>query len=62
MRPVDRLTIEPGKSVTLKPGGLHVMLHGVSTLAVGQQVLLVLRFAGGEEIRVSARVRPLGSQ
>jgi copper(I)-binding protein len=63
MRPVDRLTIQPGQRVTLKPGGLHVMLHGVSSaLEVGQQVPLVLHFADGKAIRISAKVRPLGSR
>lgn len=63
MRPVDRLTVQPGQRVTLKPGALHVMLHGLSSaLAVGQRVPLVLHFADGKEIRVSARVRPLGSR
>ncbi len=49
MRPVDRLTVPAGRSVTLKPGGLHVMLHEVERpLAVGQRVPLVLHFAGGK--------------
>jgi periplasmic copper chaperone A len=61
MRPVDRLVIPPGGTVTLRPGGLHVMLHGLaSALLPGQQVPLVLRFEGGREIRITARVRPLG--
>lgn len=62
MRPVERLTIEPGRSVTLKPGGLHVMLHQLaSPLTVGQRVPLVLHFSGGHELHVEAQVRPLGS-
>jgi periplasmic copper chaperone A len=63
MMPVERLTIPPGKAVTLEPDGLHVMLNSVRRpLHVGERVLLVLRFAGGEEIHVTAQVRPLGSQ
>jgi len=63
MRPVERLVIPAGGSVTLKPGGLHVMLHELaSALAAGQRVPLVLHFAGGKEIRVAAQVRPLGSR
>lgn len=63
MRPVERLTIPPGRSVTLRPGSLHVMLHELSSpLAVGQRVPLVLHFAGGAELHVEAKVRPLGSE
>ncbi len=63
MMPVERLTIRPGETVTLKPNGLHVMLNGLrKPLQVGQHVELVLRFASGDEVRISAQVRPLGSQ
>lgn len=63
MMPVERLTIRPGETVTLKPNGLHVMLNSVrKPLQVGERVPLVLRFASGEELHVSAQVRPLGSQ
>lgn len=63
MRPVDRLTIPPGQAVTLKPGGLHVMLQGLtSTLEIGQEVPLVLHFAGGQEVHTKARVRALLGQ
>lgn len=63
MRMIERLTIPAEQSVTLKPGGLHVMLHEVSSpLAVGQRVPLVLHFAGGKDLHVEAQVRPLGSR
>lgn len=63
MRPVERLTIPPGQSVTLEPGSLHVMLDQLAhPLAVGQHVPLVLHFAGGKELHVDATVRPLGGQ
>ena len=62
MRMIERVTIPPGGQVTLKPGGLHVMLQQIKApLAVGQRVPLVLHFAGGEELRIEAKVRPLGS-
>ena len=62
MRMIERLTIPPGHSVTLEPGGLHIMLHEVrSALAVGQHVPLVLHFDGGKDLHVEAKVRPLGS-
>ncbi|MGH8217015.1 MAG: copper chaperone PCu(A)C [Steroidobacteraceae bacterium] len=63
MRRVQRLTIPPGRSVTLEPGALHVMLHRLArALRVGERVPLVLHFAGGKELRIEAKVRPLGSR
>ena len=63
MMPVERLTVGPGKTVTLKPDGLHVMLNSLRRpLQVGERVPLVLRFASGEELHVTAQVRPLGSE
>jgi periplasmic copper chaperone A len=62
MRPVERLTIAPGQRIVLRPGGLHVMLHGLHRpLAVGDRVPLTLRFASGSSLAATARVRPLGS-
>jgi periplasmic copper chaperone A len=63
MRMLERLVIPAGGTVTLHPGAIHVMLQGLrKPLTVGQEVPLVLRFANGQEMRLSARVRPLGSQ
>lgn len=64
MMPIERLAVPPGRTVTLKPDAMHVMLDGLRgpPLKVGQRVPLVLHFAGGQEIHVSALVRPLGSQ
>jgi periplasmic copper chaperone A len=63
MRMLERLVIPAGGTVTLRPGAIHLMLDGVrKPLRVGEEVPLVLRFANGQEIRVSARVRPLGSR
>jgi periplasmic copper chaperone A len=63
MRPRERLEIAPGQTVVLEPGGLHVMLHGLKrTLVVGEHVPLTLQLGNGEELAVSAQVRPIGSQ
>ena len=63
MRPHEPLTIAPGASVTLEPGGLHVMLHDLAhPLALDEQVPLELLLAGGGRAVVSARVRPLGAE
>lgn len=62
MRPVDGQTIAlpAGETVTLEPGGLHVMALGVTTeLAEGDVVPVTLEFEGGCRITVDAEVRAL---
>jgi copper(I)-binding protein len=63
MRPHEQLVVPPGKTVKLEPGGLHVMLHGLTQpVAVGQSVPLVLLLDGGGKVQVAAVVRPLNAQ
>jgi copper(I)-binding protein len=63
MRPHEQLVIPPGKTVKLEPGGLHVMLHGITQpLATGASVPLVLRLANGTSLQIVALVRPLNAQ
>jgi periplasmic copper chaperone A len=46
-----------------EPGGLHVMLHGVTQpTPVGQSVPLSLLLADGHKVQVAAVVRPLNAQ
>jgi periplasmic copper chaperone A len=61
MRAHEELSLAPGETVRLEPGGLHVMLHQQSRpLAIGEAVPLILQLKGGGTIAVTARVRPLG--
>ncbi len=63
MRPHEQLVVPPGKTVKLEPGGLHIMLHGVThPAAVGQSVPLALLLADGNKVQVAAVVRPLTAQ
>ena len=60
METVAGLEIEPGSSVSLQPGGLHLMLHGpVNKVQAGQTVLFdVTDVAGGNyrfEVAVEKR-------
>lgn len=53
MRDVTAIDLPPGKPVTLKPGGLHVMMMGLThPLQPGQSVPLTLHFdrAGAREV------------
>lgn len=62
MRPREELIVAPGATVSLAPGGLHVMLHELSRqLKVGDEVPLVLVLKGGGTLAVTARVRPLAA-
>jgi hypothetical protein len=63
MRPHEQLVVPPGQTVKLEPGGLHVMLHGVTHPApVGQSVALALLLSDGNKVQVAAVVRPLTAQ
>lgn len=58
MMPRASIVIAPGDSLTMVPGGIHVMLIRVNrTLRPGHKVPLVLHLANGNEIPLTARVR-----
>jgi copper(I)-binding protein len=58
MHPIDSLEVEPGDTVTLEPGGYHLMLMGVTGMpAVGETVELTLTFELAGDIVVDAEVR-----
>ena len=58
MHPVDRLDVPAGGSVTLQPGGYHLMLMGVTQpLAVGTTVELDLVFEYAGDVTIQAEVR-----
>lgn len=60
MRPVTELTLAHGKSVELKPGGMHVMVMGLTLpLKAGDRVPLMLHFEHAGEVAVQAEVRGL---
>jgi copper(I)-binding protein len=58
MRPVESIAIPAGGSVSLEPGGYHVMLLGVQQmLDEGNTVNLTLTFQNAGQITVEAPVR-----
>jgi protein SCO1/2 len=60
MRPVHDIALDPGESITLAPGGLHVMVMNLKApLIAGEKVPLLLRFEKAGEVRVEAEVRGL---
>ncbi len=47
------ITIAPGETVTLEPGGLHVMLMGLkNALLEGEEVQITLDFEGADDVEV----------
>jgi periplasmic copper chaperone A len=57
MRQIDAIEIPAGKTVELKPGGLHVMFVGLTqTLKNGATIPLTLRFEKGGEVKVDMKV------
>lgn len=63
MRPVTEIPVAPGATVTLAPGGLHIMLLGLTApLALGGDVPLTLRFERAGEVTVQLRVQAAGAR
>ena len=58
MRRVDAIAVPGHAEVVLKPGGLHIMLIGLTRgLEVGEKVTLELEFADGERLSFKAPVQ-----
>ncbi|EGV18212.1 copper chaperone PCu(A)C [Thiocapsa marina] len=63
MRRIEKIEVPAGETVTLKPGGLHVMLIGLKqTLEPSDTVDLTLIFEDGSRIPVQAPVRRIDMQ
>jgi len=61
MRAHEPLRIAAGETVRLAPGGLHIMLRGLTRpLAPGDAVPLTLLLEGGASVTVTAHVRAPG--
>ena len=62
MRPVKGLPLAPGKAMTLKPGGYHIMLMGLKQpLKAGDSFPLTLTFEHAPPVTVQATVKPIGA-
>lgn len=58
MRRAQNLTIDPGQTVKLAPGGYHLMLFGRRRpLHVGDEVPVTLEFSDHERVLMEYRVR-----
>jgi copper(I)-binding protein len=61
MWPMAVVAVEPGQTLKLEPGGIHVMINALKApLVAGQKVPLTMKFDGGEaEFTLMLEVRPL---
>ena len=57
MHPVDGIHVPAGGTVELAPGGFHMMIDGLGTVAVGDKVELDLTFEHAGKVVVQAEVR-----
>jgi len=58
MRQVPSIALPAGKTVELKPGGLHLMLHGAyAPVAAGEKVVITLKLADGRSLPVTFNAR-----
>jgi len=63
MRPVADIPIPPGQTVHLRPGGLHIMLIGLTEpLRQGGSVPLTFRFERAGEVQVTLSVESAGAR
>ena len=61
MRARERLAVAAGATLRFAPGGLHIMLQGLTrALTPGEEVPLELLLEDGSSFSVRARVRALG--
>jgi periplasmic copper chaperone A len=61
MRQVDAIELPAGKTVALKPGGLHIMFIGLKApLKAGDSFPLKLKFEKAGEVTVQVTVEPPG--
>ena len=60
MRRIPHIPLPPGKTVSLQPGGLHIMLFDLNNaLKPGDRIPLVLVFEDGSSKEINAVVRPV---
>jgi copper(I)-binding protein len=60
MRKVDQIDLPAGETVTLEPGGLHVMLIGLKEqLVPGAEVTVTLGFGDGTSAELTAPVKAI---
>lgn len=53
------IAIQPGETITLEPGGLHIMLMGLNkAILEGEEVSLTIDLDGADDVTVTWPVKP----
>lgn len=61
MRPLDRISVHDGETLSLTPGARHLMIYDLSrAVAAGQRIDLVLHFERGDPVTLGATIVPAG--
>lgn len=61
MRHVDGLALPPGLEIRMEPGGMHIMLMGLTQKKQpGDAITCTITFEHAQELTFTAKVRPLG--
>jgi copper(I)-binding protein len=62
MRQIELLELAPGAVADLAPGGMHLMLIGLTKpLKVGDVITVTLQFERAGRVKAQLRVRPIGA-
>lgn len=63
MRPVQDIQVPPNGEVSLQPGGLHLMLIGLTQpMNMGQAIPVTLRFEQAGEVSIQLAVQAAGAR
>ena len=63
MRPLEAPVIPAGETLAMQPGGIHIMLTGLSApLKEGERLSLTLEFENAGVLTLDAEVEPLGAE
>jgi copper(I)-binding protein len=61
MRPLGRIPVRDGETLSFTPGGRHLMLFDIDRgVAAGGRIDLVLHFERGDPVTISATMVPTG--
>jgi hypothetical protein len=61
MRPLDRVTVHDGETLSFAPGGRHLMIYDLApNLVAGGRIDLILHFGRGDPVTLTATLVPAG--
>jgi hypothetical protein len=58
MEHLSEITVEPGTSLMLEPGGMHLMMHPLKPTTAGETIQVQLEMSDGSQQTLQFSVRP----